>query len=340
MFWQNAYAGTISLPQASTVAANVDSLHDFIFWLSVLSMVGITAVLILFVHRYHKSKTGRMTEYILDNHKLEALWTIVPLICMLFIFAWGFRDYLTIRTQNPDAIEINVVGRQWMWNMEYSNGRKTLNELYLPKGRPVKLIMTSEDVLHSFFMPAFRLKQDAVPGIYTSISFETTENGVTPIYCAEYCGTAHSDMLGKIYVVEPEEFEKWLATGKLTGESGVHIETAISTTAQSTMHAENNDKPKSAIDRGREYYQSKTCFTCHSTDGTAKIGPSFAKLFGKEEEFVDGSKGVVDENYIVESILDPTKKVVKGFVPTMPPFKGVLKDDEIKDLVAFIKSLK
>lgn len=339
MFWQNAYAGTISLPQASTIAPKVDNLYDFIFWLSVVSMIGITAALVIFVRRYHKSKTGRMTEYILDNHKLEALWTIVPLIGMLFIFAWGFKDYLTLRTQDPNAFEINVVGRQWMWNMEYPNGRKTLNELYLPKGKPVKLILTSEDVLHSFFMPAFRLKQDAVPGIFTSISFEATQNGVTPIYCAEYCGTAHSDMLGKIYVVEPEEFEKWLATGKLTGESGVKVADNAEA-ASASMTAAGGGKTKSAVDRGREYYQSKTCFTCHSMDGTPKVGPSFAKLFGKEEEFADGTKGVVDENYIVESILEPTKKVVKGFVPTMPPFKGVLKDDEIKDLVAFIKSLK
>lgn len=330
MFWQNAYAGTISLPQASIMAAKVDALHDFLWWVSVFFMVLITGALLYFIKKYHRSNTGRETAYILGSHTLELIWTIGPLILMLVVFAWGYRDYLELRTQSPDAIEINVTGRQWLWNIEYANGRKTMNQLVLPLGKPVKLIMTSEDVIHSFYVPNFRQKQDVVPGMYTYLSITPILLGEHPIYCAEYCGTGHSDMLGKVFVVEPKDFQDWLDTGKLSGIS--KVSTAGSGTQQSAA--------KSLSDQGKDLFTSKGCFACHTVDGTPKIGPSFKGIFGKTEEMQDGAKVVVDENYIRESIVEPQKKIVKGFPPSMPTFKGLLSDDEINALIAYIKGLK
>lgn len=339
ILWQQAYAaGTITLPQASSIAAKTDSLHDFLFWMSVVFLVIVTTGMVWFVVRYHKSRKGRQTAYILENHKLETLWTVGPLILMLFIFAWGYIDYLGLRKNLPNPIEINVVGKQWMWNIEYTNGRKTLNELYLPNGKNIKLIMTSEDVLHSFYMPNFRLKQDVVPGIFTTIQFQPTMLGTHPIYCAEFCGTAHSDMLGKIIVLEPADFEHWLNTGKIpAGAPGV----AMAAEPEKGAAAAGSTGPmKSPAEKGKDLYQAKGCFACHSTDGTPKVGPSHLNIFGRVEELQDGSKITVDENYIRQSLMEPQAKVVKGFPPSMPTFKGLLTDDEVNYLIAYLKSLK
>lgn len=331
MFWQNAYAGTIGIPQASTMAPRVDALHDFLFWLSVLSLGGTTIAMIHFVRKYHHTKKGRETAYILGSHSLEIGWTITPLVLMLMVFAWGYRDYLFMRSELPNPIEINVIGRQWLWNFEYANGRKTMNELFIPKGKPVKLIMTSEDVLHSFFMPHMRIKQDVVPGMYTSISFEATLLGEHPVYCAEYCGTGHSDMLAKIHVLEPADYDRWLETGKA---SGIVKASATSGTSEAAAPTQ------SLADRGKDVATAKGCFACHTADGTKKIGPTWKGIWGKSEDLEGGRSVKVDENYIRKSITDPAVDVVKGFAPTMPPFKGLVTDDEINALVAYIKSLK
>lgn len=331
--WQSAFAGTIGLPQASTVAARVDSLHDFLWWISVFSLGGTTVALILFVVKYHQTKTGRETAYILGSHSLEITWTVIPLILMLGVFAWGYRDYLFMRAEQKDALEINVVGRQWLWNFEYANGRKTMNELYLPNNTPIKLIMTSEDVLHSFFMPNMRMKNDVVPGMYTYISFTPTLVGEHPIYCAEYCGTGHSDMLGKIWVLEPADFKRWLETGKAP---------AIVKASATSAPTEGAPAPAamSLADKGKELASSKGCIACHTADGTKKIGPTWKGIWGTQEELESGQKVTVDENYVRESIESPTARIVKGYPPSMPPFKGLLNDNEINALIAYIKSLK
>ncbi len=331
-FLNNAMASTTGLPQASAIAPSVDHLHDFLVYISLFFLFLVTVLMIVFVQKYHKSKKGRITEYILDNHALEALWTIGPLILMLFIFGWGYKDYIVMKKNLPNVYEINVVGRQWMWNFEYTNGRKTLNELYLPKDRNIKLIMTSEDVLHSFFMPNFRVKQDVVPGMYTTLEFMPTMTGDHPIYCAEYCGTGHSDMLGTIHVLEQSDFDRWLQTGK--GPKAAPG-TAMAATANNAPVA-----GKSMAQKGEDLFKAKGCFACHSTDGSQKVGPSLKGIFGHEVELQDGSKAKVDENYIRESLMEPNAKIVKGFAPSMPTFKGQLSDDEINSIIAFIKSLK
>lgn len=329
MFLQKAYAGTvIQLPKASTVAARIDSVADLVFIVSVFFFIAVVSVLLYFAWKYHRSKKGRLTGSIVDNHKLETVWTVIPLIFMLGIFAWGFKVYFDLREERKDALEINVIGRQWMWNYEYTNGRKSMNDLYVPIRRPVRLLMTSEDVLHSYFVPNFRLKQDVIPGQYTYIAFEATLLGKHPVYCAEFCGTSHSDMLGNVYVLEPKDFDTWFETGRLPANLA-KLSAPIAQTA-----------PKSLADKGREVFNSKGCFACHSVDGSKKVGPSLKGIFGTEEEMASGVKVKADENYLRESLMEPQAKIVKGFAPSMPTFKGLLNDEEVNALIAYVKSLK
>lgn len=344
MFFNNAFAGTtIMLPQASTMAAKVDGLHDFLTYLSVFFLAVVTIGLIVFVAKYHNSKKGRMTSDINDNHMLEFLWTVGPLLIMLMIFAWGYMDYLEMRKSFKDSIEINVTGKQWMWNFEYANGRKALNDLVLPKGKPVRLIMSSDDVIHSFFIPNFRLKADVPPGLYTRLEFIATETGVHPIYCTEFCGAGHSDMLGRAIVVDPADYEKYYETGKLSAAVTKMIDSSptaagVMPTAAST--AADGGATESLADKGKKISEQKGCVACHSNDGSAKVGPSYKGMFGRTEELTDGSKVTVDENYIRESVYEPQKKVVKGFAPSMPTFKGLVSEEELNALVAYFKSLK
>lgn len=333
LFFNNAMANTTGLPQASAIAANVDHLHDFLVYVSLFFLFLVTMLMIVLVHKYHRSKKGRTTEYILDNHFLEALWTVGPLILMLFIFGWGYKDYIVMKKNLPNVYEINVVGKQWMWNFEYTNGRKTLNELYLPINRNIKLIMTSDDVLHSFFLPNHRVKQDVVPGLYTTLEFNTTMLGDHPIYCAEYCGTGHSDMLGTVHVLEQADFEKWLQTGKTPKAAPG---TAMASDTKPGAQIAN----KSMAEKGADLFKAKGCFACHSTDGSPKVGPTIKGIFGHEVELQDGKKVMVDENYIRESLMEPNAKIVKGFAPAMPTFKGQLSEEETSQVIAFIKSLK
>lgn len=339
-------ANTIQLPKASLHAGHVDPLHDFLVYMSLFFTVAVGVVIVAMIIKYHRSKKNRETAYIENNHLLEWIWTIIPLIILMFIFAWGYKDFVAMRKVAVNPIEISVVGRQWLWNFEYANGRKTMNEIYLPKGKPVKLIMTAEDVLHSFYVPNFRVKQDVVPATYTYISFEPTELGIHPVYCAEFCGTAHSDMLAKAIVLESTEFEHWLEKGQLTGQSGITrkaidemvLVQAVEVLEKGKKEPISSDSPTT---RGQKLFSGKAgCIACHSFDGSPKIGPTVKGIFGKEEKMEDGQTIVVNENYLRESIVEPNAKVVKGFPPSMSTYKGVLSDQEIKDLIEYIKSLK
>ncbi|HRK01025.1 MAG TPA: cytochrome c oxidase subunit II [Oligoflexia bacterium] len=343
MFWQSAYASTVGLPQSSTIAPTVDILYDFLVYLSVFFLILVTVVMVYFTVKYHRSKTGRETAYIVGSHTLETIWTVVPLVLMLFVFAWGLKGYREMRAPMKDPVEINIIGRQWLWNIEYTNGRKTLNELVLPKGKPVRLIMTSEDVLHSFFIPNFRIKQDVVPGRFTTLSFIATQPGVHIVFCAEYCGTAHSDMLAKAVVVEPEEFDEWTRTGKLPAHVNLNqiIGAVGAPTSVAAATGNGSSQPsQTPAERGKALAASKGCIACHSDNGTRMVGPSYKGIFGKKEEMADGTMVTVDENYIRKSLMDPNAQIVKGYTPSMPPFAGLLKDEEVNDLIAYIKSLK
>ena len=308
--------GTFWLPiSGSTMAPQVDSLFNFILYISIFFFLLITIGTTYFVWKYRQQGALRKTSGVAHNTTLELVWTIIPSIILIIIFIWGFNIFLKLTIVPKDALQIKLTGQKWFWSFAYPNGATTVNELVVPVNKPVGMLMTSKDVIHSFFIPAFRIKYDVLPNRYTQTWFEATQIGEYQIFCAEYCGTKHSEMLAKVKVVSAVDYQKWL------DNAGAGV----------------GGNPAEA---GAKLYQSKACFTCHSIDGNKAIGPTFKGLFGRSEQFTDGSKGVADENYLRESILIPAKKVVMGYQPVMPPYQGVLKDAEVDALIEYIKSLK
>ncbi len=302
--------------QGSTFAPEVDGVFQFIFWLSVFFFVIIIGLMTVFVIRYRRRPGIEADNSITHNTKLEVFWTVVPSLLVLVIFYLGFRGYIRARTVPGDTYQINVLGKKWVWSFTYPNGFST-NELHVPLGRPVSLTMTSDDVIHSLWIPAFRIKMDVVPGRYSKLWFVATEKGEFPILCTEYCGTGHSDMLTKVVVHEPSDFMKWM------DEAG------------------NQYEGMNPAEAGEKVFKKYGCFACHTLDGKDHpIGPTLKGLWGKMETLSDGKKVLVDENYIRESILDPQAKIVKGRTPSMTVFKGMIKDEEITFLIELIKSLK
>lgn len=328
-----AFAGHI--PMAATdVAASWDSLYIFLIALSTFFFVLVVGGMLYLAIRY-RHKPGIKTKYITDNHFLEAFWTVVPTILLMIIFGWGWNVYLKMTNAPSDAYEVRVIGKQWLWQFQYDHGVTTIGELYVPIGKPVKLIMTSTDVIHSFFVPNFRVKQDVVPGMYTSVWFEAKVPGKHQVYCTEYCGTSHSGMLAQVIVLEDKDWKLWLR-GKDIGPQPI----AGMTLEQSAIAAVENAPVVSLAEKGKALAQSKGCVACHSDDGSAKVGPSYKGIFGHDVELADGSKVKVDENYLRESIENPTAKIVKGFAPSMPTFKGLLKEEELGAIISYIKSLR
>ncbi|NDC82376.1 cytochrome c oxidase subunit II [bacterium] len=302
---------------ASTFAPNIDGLFNFILYGSILLFVGILIVTALFIIKYRKRPgySPPSGPHITHNTFLELAWTVPPLILTIFIFYWGFTGFLDMAVAPKNSLDISVTGKKWMWQFEYKNGTKTLGEIVVPVNTPVSLIMSSEDVIHSFYVPNFRIKRDVIPNRYTKQWFEATRTGTFQIFCTEYCGDGHSQMLGVIRVVSADDYEKWLANAG-SADDGLPPEKL-----------------------GEKLYTSKGCVACHSVDGTNKIGPTWKGLFGKTRAYAGGST-VADENYIKESIENPTAKVVTGYQPVMPSFKGLLNDKEIAGVIAYIKTLK
>jgi cytochrome c oxidase subunit 2 len=317
----------------SEVAKSWNHLYIFLIVASVIFFVLVIGLMVLFSVKYSR-KSGAVPEPIEGNVPLEIFWTAIPTILLLFIFAWGYSLYKEMVTVPYDAMEIHVIGKQWLWQFQYEDGRTTIGDLYVPMNKPIKLVMTSEDVLHGFFIPDFRIKKDVVPGTYTNIWFEATVAGEHQAYCTEYCGTAHSGMLAKIHALPPDQWDAW-KNGRKTVFANLEASTA-------TLGAPVKPELKSLslADQGKILSQTKGCVACHSDDGTKRIGPSYKNLFGKDEELADGSKVKVDDNYIRESIENPTAKIVKGYNPVMPMFRGLLKEEELNALIAYIKSLK
>lgn len=333
------YTQGLGLPlQGSDVAVAWDSLYWFLFWLSTLFFVIVVGGMIYFAIVY-REKPGRKTKYIVDDHVLEAAWTIVPTILLLVIFAWGWGVYKQMVQAPADAMEVRVIGKQWLWNFQYEDGRLETGKLVVPLNKPVKLIMSSEDVLHSFFIPNFRVKQDVVPGMYTTVWFQAKVKGEHQVFCTEYCGTSHSGMLAKIEVLDQEQYDLW-KTNQPYQLSGVKTpSTDLLAAIQSGAKLANANVP--LVDQGKKLMETKGCLACHSLDGTAKIGPSIKGIFGHDVELADGSKVTVDENYLRESIQKPQAKVVKGFNPVMPPYtKELVGESELNAIIAYIKSLK
>jgi len=270
--------------------------------------LGILAGIVVFVVRYRRR--GVEDGVPVDNRRLEITWTVVPLALAMIPFGWGAKLYLDAATPPPNALEVYVVARQWMWKTEYPEGQSEIGGLHVPIGRPVKLTMISQDVIHSFFVPAFRLKADVLPGRYTTLWFEPTSPGEYELYCAEYCGTDHSVMRGQVVVMRDGDYAEWLASGSTANESPVA--------------------------QGRQVFLQYGCADCHE----ANRAPSLQGVFGSTVQLADGSTVVADESYVRESILNPSAKVVLGFQPIMPSFQGRLTEDEVLRLIDYVKSLQ
>lgn len=336
LFISKAYADTLPV-QGSDVAVQWDNLYSFLVWLSVFFFVLVIGAMILFTIKYRAS-VHKKTKYITGSHALEIFWAAVPTILLLIIFGWGYQVYHTMTSAPADAYEIRVIGKQWLWQFQYDDGRSTIGELYVPVNRPVKLIMTSEDVIHSFAIPNFRVKQDVVPGMYTSVWFEAKLPGRHQVYCTEYCGTSHSGMLAQVFALEDDQWSAW-RRGKKVGPIPI-AGRELTEADTKAMEQSQQTQVVSLADQGKTLMTSKGCVACHSEDGSVKVGPTYKGLFGAKREFVDGSTATADENYIRESIENPQAKLVKGFGPLMPTFKGLVTEEEMNALIAYIKGLK
>lgn len=303
-------------PEGSTLAGEVDALFYFIYYASAVLFSIVIGLTIFFVIRYRRrQQTGKT--YSKDHSLgLEIVWTVIPTILILIVFVWGFRTYMRMNVVPRDALEVKVTAQKWFWTFDYENGANAVNELVVPVDQPVKLVMSSRDVIHSLFVPNFRMKMDVLPNRYTITWFEATRTGEFNLFCTEYCGTGHSEMIGKVKVVTEREYEEFLAAGAGPAEG------------------------ESLAAYGERLYTSRACNTCHSLDGTANVGPTFQGLWGRQEAMASGEFITVDENYIRESILEPQAKVVAGYQPVMPTYQGILGDREIDALIAFFKSLE
>lgn len=312
------FVASLFLPQArSPYASSVDGLFAFLVIMSTVMFVLITGAAGYWTMKY-KRKEGdekKLSKPTFHNIGVEIFWSVGPLLVCFGLFHVGAKQYMDARVAPGDSYIINVTGRKWAWEFSYPNG-KVDSKLHVPVGKPIKLVMTSQDVIHSFFIPDFRVKQDVLPGRYSTIWFKAEQPGISTVFCTEYCGMSHSDMLSTV-IAEPEkDFNEWVDFDPYKGKPDVEV--------------------------GQAIYNDKACMTCHSLDGSVKAGggPSFKGLWGKTETLADGSTVTVDENYISESILVPGAKVVKGFQPVMPSFQGSLKPEHIKGVIAFIKAQK
>jgi cytochrome c oxidase subunit 2 len=300
-------------PQISTVAHSVDWLFNFILAISVFFFILIVVLMVIFVLKYRR-REGQLAEPSPShNTALEVTWTVIPVILVVIIFFFGFKGFLDMATPPANAYEILVEGQKWNWAFTYPNGYVDEN-LHVPVDRPIQLVMSSADVIHSLYVPAFRIKMDVVPGRYSKAWFEATQPGEYDLFCTEYCGTSHSDMLAHVIVHPPGEFETWLE------------------------QASNFLETMSPVDAGRKLFQVRGCMQCHSMDGSAKTGPTLQGVFGRVEQMADGTSLTVDENYIRESILEPNARIVAGYEPVMPTYQGRLKDDEIMAIIEYLKA--
>lgn len=297
--------------QASTFAGDVDLLFAVLVSLSLFFAFLIFFLIYIFAVRYRRRSEDEMPRQIPGLIPLEVLWMVVPFGMAMVIFVWGVKLYFDAYTPPENAMEIYVVGKQWMWHIQHPTGQREINALHVPVGRPVKLILATEDVIHSFFVPAFRVKQDVVPGRYTYLWFEANKVGDYHLFCAEYCGTKHSEMTGRVVVMEPADYQRWLS-GEETGQSLTEL--------------------------GEKKFNQLGCANCHG-DRPNRRGPSLVNIFGKPVQLRNGQSVMVDESYIRESILKPNAKITAGYKPVMPTYQGQISEAGLLQITAYIKSL-
>lgn len=297
---------------ASSESSRVDALYFYLSGVTIFFTLLIAAVVTFFVIRYRRRTPFEIPRPIAGSHTLETVWSVIPFAIAMSFFVWGASLYFRQYRPPADAVEVYVVGKQWMWKFQHSTGQREINELHVPVGRKIKLIMTSEDVIHDVFIPAFRTKMDVLPGKYTYEWFEATKPGRYHLFCAEYCGMNHSGMGGWIVVMEPTEFDNWLS-----GNVGV----------------------QSAATSGQQLFQTLGCASCHGNNGEGGRGPALLGVFNSEVQLSTGQKVRADESYVRESILNPQAKIVAGYGPIMPTFQGVVNEEQMVQLMAYIKSL-
>jgi len=286
---------------------------SFLILISLFFAVAITAAIVIFFFKYHRKSKDEIGVPIHGDMRLEVMWIVVPAILSLAMFGWGAVVYVDFRHSPQDTLDIYVIGKQWMWKIQQPNGHREINELHIPVGRDVKLVMASEDVIHDFFVPAFRVKMDVVPGHYNTMWFRPTKAGRYQFFCSQYCGTNHAVMGGWVTVMEPSDYAAWLSGS--TGEDA------------------------NPVVAGEKLFTEKACSTCHLSNGTGRA-PSLNGVYGGTVRLADGSSVTADEAYIRESILLSNAKIVAGYQPLMPSFQGQLTEEQILSLTAYIKSLQ
>jgi len=297
--------------QASTFAPEVDHLTYFLLIVAVFFTVLIFGAIFYFAVRYRRRSERELPHVMHGGMALEIVWSVIPFGLTMVMFTWGASIFYRESRPPDDALSIYVVGKQWMWKLQHMEGQREINELHIPLGRAVKLTMTSEDVIHSFFVPAFRTKQDVVPGRYSTTWFKPTKAGKYHLFCAEYCGTNHSRMIGWIHVMEPQDYQAWLSGGATTG---------------------------TLAENGQKLFEDLACANCHKPDGSGRC-PSLVGLFGSTVHLTGGATVKADEGYIRESILQPQAKIVAGYGPIMPTFQGLVTEEGVLQLVEYVKSL-
>jgi cytochrome c oxidase subunit 2 len=297
--------------QASAQAGSVDAIYFFMVAVTAFFSLLIAGLVVYFAARFRRRHQNEVGHAIHGSLALELLWTGIPFVIVMVMFGWGAKVFFDLYRPPAGAMEIHVVGKQWMWKVQHMDGQREINELHVPVGRPVKLIMGSEDVLHSYFIPEFRVKADVIPGRYNVMWFTATRPGNYHLFCAEYCGTKHSGMIGTVTAMQPEDFQAWLAGGRA------------------------EDSPVAA---GQKLFSDLACNTCHLTDGQGR-GPVLANLFGKQVELESGGTVTFDEVYIRESIVLPQAKITAGFQPVMPTFQGLVSEEQLLQLIAYVRSL-
>jgi cytochrome c oxidase subunit II len=297
--------------QASTLAPQTDHLLYFLLAVSAFFTVGIFLSIFYFAVRYRRRSELEVPPKIAGVLSMEMAWTIVPFILTMIMFTWGASVFMQASRPPDNAISVYAVGKQWMWKLQHMEGQREINELHIPVGVPVKVTMTSEDVIHSFYVPAFRTKQDVLPGRYTTTWFQATKPGKYHLFCAEYCGTKHSGMIGWVYAMEPQDYQAWLSGGAPEG---------------------------SMASGGEKLFQDLGCSNCHRTDAQGRC-PNLVGLFGTNVQLAGGGLVKADEAYIRESILNPNAKVVAGYQPIMPTFQGLVTEEGVTQLIEYIKSM-
>jgi len=296
---------------ASTMAGQIDAIYFFGLAISAIFSVLIAGLIFYLAVRYRRTSSNRVGQREKSPLWLEITWSVIPFGIMLVMFGWGAKVFFDTQRVPTNAVEYYATGKQWMWKFQHPEGNREINNLHVPVGQTIKLTMTSEDVIHSVYVPAFRIKKDVVPGRYTTLWFEATKPGRYNLFCAEYCGAEHSQMIGSVIVMEPRDYEEWLAHG----EQGQTVQLA-----------------------GEELFTAKACNTCHQENSSARA-PILHGVFGTERPLLDGDTVVADETYLRESILDPREQVVAGYNPIMPTYQGQLSEQELLELVSYIKTL-